>query len=472
MLTHGAYHPMRTVAKQTTRAKGNIMKYDIHDWEKEYNLKKRLYRLAKRKGLALKLCRKSEGLDSRTFRILDRRSGRVLHSARPGGYGLTLDQVEEYLSHHSSRKQVGTKQTEVNEKTVEAVREILNSWKPKGKDTGSQNATPAETPLSTTPSKSHTPALTDRNAPMLYSNNPVCSGLLVPPLIKVEVEVKLELVKAGGDETQPSAKNGLDWFLFEDIPQFPSPSALLVCRDLVSLRVSQGEDKDSLIGVLELLFSIHPFNPNIINEAILRAEVEKAIQMGLAERFKFKRTAQITVAVKYDAFGPGVIGNPDAYVGSRLPVGPRIVLAKSCDWAVKTCHLTGEHFYPPAPLAFYYDGDATKPVSPVVALKLGFTISSELLRALSALLNTAENLTALPGEIASVEYRDNQYAGPSELEAIVDQWGGAINKWFRTHPQIEPQNIPAALARATGDTMDLAREFLRDPAQHPTQPGG
>ena len=115
---------MRTVAKHTIRATSNIMKYVIHDWDKEDKLKKRLYRLAKRKGLALKLYRKSEGPDRNTFRILDRTSGAVVHSARPGGYGLTLDQVEEYLSHHSSKEQVGTKQTVVNQTTVEAIREI------------------------------------------------------------------------------------------------------------------------------------------------------------------------------------------------------------------------------------------------------------------------------------------------------------------------------------------------------------
>ena len=86
------------------------------------------------------------------------------------------------------------------------------------------------------------------------------------PLIKVEVDVKLELVKAGGDQTPPSAKSGLDWFQFEDIPQFPSPSALLVCRDLASLRVCQGEDQNSLTGVLEFLFSIHPLNPKTVEE--------------------------------------------------------------------------------------------------------------------------------------------------------------------------------------------------------------
>jgi len=158
---------MRTVAKHTIRATSNIMKYVIHDWDKEDKLKKRLYRLAKRKGLALKLYRKSEGPDRNTFRILDRTSGAVVHSARPGGYGLTLDQVEEYLSHHSSKEQVGTKQTVVNQTTVEAIREIRKSTKPKGKDTGSQNATPAETPLSTTPRDSHTPSLTDRNVALL-----------------------------------------------------------------------------------------------------------------------------------------------------------------------------------------------------------------------------------------------------------------------------------------------------------------
>ena len=156
-------------SKQTIRATANIMKNDISDWDKQHNQKKRLYLLAKRKGFALQLCRKGDVRDSewRTFRILNRPSGEVVHSARPDGYGLTLDQVEQYLTQHSAKAQAGTKQTLIKRAATEDIPIVLKSSKPEGKPTVIQNASPAEAHPSTTPSVSRTPTLADRNVALL-----------------------------------------------------------------------------------------------------------------------------------------------------------------------------------------------------------------------------------------------------------------------------------------------------------------
>jgi hypothetical protein len=68
------------------------------------NLQKRLYVQAKRKGLRLQLSRNMlrDHPDYQTYRILDRASNEVLLAARQGGYGLTLEQVEEYLNRHTT----------------------------------------------------------------------------------------------------------------------------------------------------------------------------------------------------------------------------------------------------------------------------------------------------------------------------------------------------------------------------------
>ena len=103
-------------------------------WEKKDTQKKRLYLLAKRKGLALQLCRKSEGPDYDTFRILNRTSSAVVHSASPDGYGLTLDQVAEYLTHYQAKAQAGTKLTVIPPTTMDDIRPILKSSKAASSD--------------------------------------------------------------------------------------------------------------------------------------------------------------------------------------------------------------------------------------------------------------------------------------------------------------------------------------------------
>ena len=68
--------------------------------QKEDNQRKRLYSLAKKKGLGLQLYRRGDQTDPdyRTYRLVDRDSGVVVHAVGANGYGLTLEKVQEYLT--------------------------------------------------------------------------------------------------------------------------------------------------------------------------------------------------------------------------------------------------------------------------------------------------------------------------------------------------------------------------------------
>ncbi len=57
----------------------------------------RLYRLAKRMGYRLQMCRR-QNEDHGTYRLLTRNTNTLVLSARIDGYGLTLDQVEAFLA--------------------------------------------------------------------------------------------------------------------------------------------------------------------------------------------------------------------------------------------------------------------------------------------------------------------------------------------------------------------------------------
>lgn len=143
------------------------MKHAIDDYQKEDNLKKRLYLLAKRKGLALQLCRKSEGPDCGTFRILNRTSRAVVHSARPGGYGLTLDQVEEYLAHHPAKEQVSTGQILLRRPPAADTGTFLKAMNPKHEGIVSHNAIPTAPDPSQRPRDPRTMTLGEKNVALL-----------------------------------------------------------------------------------------------------------------------------------------------------------------------------------------------------------------------------------------------------------------------------------------------------------------
>ena len=61
---------------------------------------KRLRRAADRQGLRLERSRRRDprALGFGTYRLTDARTGGVVAAGSEGGYGLTLDQVEDYLT--------------------------------------------------------------------------------------------------------------------------------------------------------------------------------------------------------------------------------------------------------------------------------------------------------------------------------------------------------------------------------------
>ncbi len=72
----------------------------INSLKEEHSLKRRLYSRAKKQGLKLQVYRSGDHTDPdyQTFRLLNRESGAIVYAAGPDRYGLTLAQVEEFLS--------------------------------------------------------------------------------------------------------------------------------------------------------------------------------------------------------------------------------------------------------------------------------------------------------------------------------------------------------------------------------------
>lgn len=56
----------------------------------------------------------------------------------------------------------------------------------------------------------------------------------------------------------------------------------------------------------------------------------------------------------------------------------------------RTCFLSGKEFTQDTPLAFFYDGDYKKPVSPKQAIYRGFTISQEDLKAIQIFIRESD----------------------------------------------------------------------------------
>jgi hypothetical protein len=67
---------------------------------KEKSIETRLRRMAERQGLRLERCRRRDtrALAYGTYRLADATTGNVVASNGITGYGLTLDQIERYLT--------------------------------------------------------------------------------------------------------------------------------------------------------------------------------------------------------------------------------------------------------------------------------------------------------------------------------------------------------------------------------------
>jgi hypothetical protein len=141
------------------------MQLEIDDYQKIENLRKRLYVLAKRKGLALQLCRKKGIPDRNTYRILNRTTRVVVHSASPGGYGLMLGAVEEYLTGHSAQEQVGM--TPPERTATQGIPVIPKPVKPIHKATLSHKAIPTALDPSKGPGDPRIMTLADINTTLL-----------------------------------------------------------------------------------------------------------------------------------------------------------------------------------------------------------------------------------------------------------------------------------------------------------------
>ena len=77
------------------------------------------------------------------------------------------------------------------------------------------------------------------------------------PLISVFVTMNLQIRQAHESQVQAPGANALEWFDWDEIALFATPSALLICRDGELLESEPG-GSENITGRLLLFFSVHP----------------------------------------------------------------------------------------------------------------------------------------------------------------------------------------------------------------------
>lgn len=271
----------------------------------------------------------------------------------------------------------------------------------------------------------------------------------------VQLEEKVALVKVGAQITlasrnpEVSLSRHIDWdlrcLMAEDYDHLPCSSAVLVYRGCDKLDHLQTENPNRVRADLALYFSLHPIRSDLPDRRLLELEIQECVKFALEERAS-KIGMTCSCSSLWVQFDLGLVYHSDEIVGSHVQDGSNILLGVCYDWDLKTCWLTGEHFYPPAPLGFFYQGDGKKPVAPDVARRRGFTISTELLLGISSRLNTADNLVSLPAEIRGSENHLNSWEDTqlARCQYPAMSWGGQINTLYKTRPDIMPGEITRA----------------------------
>lgn len=285
------------------------------------------------------------------------------------------------------------------------------------------------------------------------------------------VKVTLRLTPPKDQPHEEAAKNadpeGRTWFEWDEPQLISCPSAIMVCRAFEFKSVGQDMGDKYLLGHLVVFLSVHPVNNAPLNQEVLKLELEEALLRQMSRHLK-SSSRRLEITIKSFTWDPGIVRTSDVHINKPPVGGPRITLAKSYDWDVKTCYLTGQHFYPPAPLGFFYDGDPTKPVEPLVARKLGFTIDAYVLCGIVTALNTAESLTWFPDHMQAASEEDDRILASCNdaSDEMFWKWGGMIRCGYRTIPAIEPNEIPKAIAQARGEPppFETVRQFLKRPS--------
>lgn len=286
--------------------------------------------------------------------------------------------------------------------------------------------------------------------------------MMAAPLLEVTVHVAKETSGSNPlKDDPPASPDPNDWFTWDLHQLFTCKSAVLVCREHEKLPTEEEPTESPLCGRLRLLCSVHPLRGKTIEPGAFEEEVAESIEDTL--RFRAKDGVGsfriLSTKVKYD---PTFSRTCKAYTGG-ITEKETIVMGVCEDCALATCYLTGDHFYPPAPLGFFYQGDPEKPVVPYVAMHQGFTMSAEVLRALSWCLNTSRNQKQLVHSLnwmwkwADVVIYDERDA------AYWPKWGGHVCDTFRSYPVQEEKQFGESYGATPVEAVVAESSEVKEP---------
>jgi hypothetical protein len=274
------------------------------------------------------------------------------------------------------------------------------------------------------------------------------------PLMKVVLNVKLSPKHSVMDalSLEPMVR---EWICDEADAPMMYWDGTLILRTGKYLDFHWNEKQRSWESLVELHFTAHlrtdahnnlPITADSLNE-VFRFELPRLL------RDELKKEVRITGSeVKQLVHDPGVVKENIGLAVMGSYNVDRVVLKLRNDWSLKTCFLSGEHFYMPGAVGFYYEGDLQKPVSPWLATITGFTIDDAEFLAVCLTLNKGSNLELLKTtkEHASMLHEGWFSVQPTSWDSVepVDCWPGKVYDLYDMDPpeqwQQEPPNLDQA----------------------------
>ncbi len=207
-----------------------------------------------------------------------------------------------------------------------------------------------------------------------------------------------------------------------------APGAVLFFQLNRFLGMTVDEPTMTVFGNTEILATIHQLKESKcpLAEETLRETIEYCCSNGgLAIGLHHDRYEPANVLVTEVQFDPGTPKET-----RTLWHSDHISLDESHDTTIKTCYLSGRHFYPPTPFAFFYQGDPGKPVCPTIATGVGFRMCRIDFQALCSIFGSKERLDALHHAMWYWDRQDLYWYQGLDVDDPMNYWKYRIDDDF------------------------------------------